>query len=219
MKTILAAAAFAALFALAGCQENDRDTRHGRSGDHRGRMHDNHRHGRAPGDMNPNADRGSSQQGRLAVANVTPSRAATTQPAMNNVRGTVTFTPEGDEAVRVSVEVTGLPPNSTHGFHVHEKGDLSAPDLSSAGAHWDPHGTQRHGGPEDDHKHAGDLGNLTSDGSGKATLNTTLRGVSLNGQNSLVGKSVIIHAKADDLKSQPSGDSGGRIAGGVIEMK
>jgi Cu-Zn family superoxide dismutase len=121
--------------------------------------------------------------------------------------------------VRATVNLTGLPPNSTHGFHIHEKGDLSAPDLASAGSHFNPRGHQ-HGGPSSPMSHAGDLGNVTSDASGNVSTEMTVNGVTVDqGTTGIVGRSVILHAQADDLKTDPSGNSGARIAGGVIEAK
>jgi Cu-Zn family superoxide dismutase len=162
---------------------------------------------------------GANAPGKVAVAMIKPSAAATTQPSNNNVTGTVTFTGLGDHVMAV-VDLKGLAPNSKHGFHIHEKGDLSAPDLSSAGAHFNPTGA-KHGGPDSAAHHAGDLGNVTADAQGNVHTEMHLMGVSLDGggANSIVGRSVIVHAKDDDLKSDPSGNSGGRIAGGVIEMK
>src|SRR5450432_2684957 len=92
---------------------------------------------------------------KVAVATIGPSKAATTQPANNNVTGTVTFTQIGD-SVKVVADVLGLAPNSTHGFHIHDKGDLSAPDLSSAGGHFNP-GHHIHGGPTTSAVHEGDM--------------------------------------------------------------
>jgi superoxide dismutase, Cu-Zn family len=159
--------------------------------------------------------------GKVAVAKLSASKNATTMPAVKNVAGEITFAEAGGR-VRVTGTVTGLVPNSKHGFHIHEKGDLSAADLSSAGAHYDPEKTGHHGGPghADQPMHAGDLGNLQTDALGIAKVDMVLDNVTLDGaKNPIVGKSVIVHAKADDLKTQPSGDSGGRIAGGVIELK
>ena len=151
-----------------------------------------------------------------AVAQVKPSQAATTQPTNNNVTGTVTFTQTGDKLTFVA-DIDGLAPNTVHGFHIHDKGDLSAPDLSSAGGHFNPNHEQ-HGGPDSPHHHLGDLGNLTADANGHAHLEGTVEGATISpGDKSIVGRSVIIHIKADDLKSQPAGNSGARIAGGVIE--
>jgi len=154
---------------------------------------------------------------KTAVATVGPSKASSTQPSQGQVKGTVTFE-QGDSDVKVTVDLTGFPPNTEHGFHIHQKGDLSAPDLSSAGGHFNP-GHKHHGGPDSAEHHAGDMGNLTSDAQGNVKLEITLKDISLNGENGILGKSVIIHAKADDLKSDPAGNSGPRIAGGVIEAK
>jgi Cu-Zn family superoxide dismutase len=156
-------------------------------------------------------------QKTMAVAMIRPAGAAATQPAMGNVTGTAKFTQTDKQTVQMVVDLKGLAPNSTHGIHVHEKGDLTAPDLTSAGPHYDPAMSKQHGGPDSDKRHAGDAGNLQADGKGNAHFELTLSGVSLTGENSLVGRSVIIHEKADDLHSNPSGNSGARIAGGVIE--
>jgi Cu-Zn family superoxide dismutase len=153
----------------------------------------------------------------MAVAMIRPAGAAATQPAMGNVTGTAKFTQTDKSTVQMVVDLKGLAPNSTHGIHVHEKGDLTAPDLTSAGGHYDPAMTKQHGGPDSPKRHGGDAGNLQADAKGNAHLELTLSGVSLTGDNSLVGRSVIIHEKADDLHSNPSGNSGARIAGGVIE--
>ena len=121
--------------------------------------------------------------------------------------------------MRVVANITGLDPNGTHGFHVHEKADLSAPDLTSAGSHFNP-GGHKHGGPDTPQRHAGDLGNLKADAQGTARYDQVIQGLTIGtGPTDVVGKSVIIHAKADDLKTDPSGESGGRIAGGVIKQQ
>jgi superoxide dismutase, Cu-Zn family len=152
-----------------------------------------------------------------AVAVVKPAKAATTQPINNNVTGTVTFT-ESDGKVSFVADIDGLEPNTMHGFHIHDKGDLSAPNLSSAGGHFNPTHEQ-HGGPGSPHHHLGDLGNLEADANGHAHLEGTIADVTLSdGDHCIMNRSVIIHAKPDDLKSQPAGDSGARVAGGVIEL-
>ena len=134
--------------------------------------------------------------------------------AGNKVSGTVTFTEVAD-GVQVHAEITGLTPGN-HGFHVHEFGDCSAADASSAGAHFNPT-NKSHAGPDDPERHVGDMGNVEANGSGKATLEYVDHQISLtNDQQSAIGRSVVVHAKADDLKTQPSGDSGARIACGVI---
>ena len=147
-----------------------------------------------------------------ATATLEPSKA----PGQDNVAGTVRFTAAGN-GVKIHAEVTGLSPNGTHGFHIHEKGDLSAADFASAGAHFNP-GGHKHGGPEGAERHGGDLGNLKADANGKATLDITVEGLTLDeGKTGVIGRSVIVHEKADDLKTDPSGNSGARIAGGVIK--
>ncbi len=151
------------------------------------------------------------ESSKAAVATIRPAAAAKD----TNVRGTVVFTQEAN-GVRVRVELNGVQPNSKHGIHLHQKDDLSSADLKSAGDHFNPAG-KHHGGLMGDEHHAGDLGNITADGSGHATLDTVVRGLSLDGpDNGVVGKSVIIHAGEDDLKTDPSGNSGDRIAGGAI---
>jgi len=131
------------------------------------------------------------------------------------ITGTVTFTSVAD-GVRVVAAIDGLSPGQ-HGFHIHEKGDVSAPDLMSAGGHWNP-GGHKHGGPESAEHHAGDLGNLTADDKGHAHLDEVFKGLTIEGKTGVAGHSVIIHEKADDLKSQPAGDAGKRIAGGEITI-
>src|SRR5256886_1909643 len=132
----------------------------------------------------------------------------------NKVAGTVMFTEEAD-GVRIHAEIKGLTPGK-HGFHVHEFGDCSAADLSSAGAHFNPT-NKPHAGPDDMQRHVGDMGNIEADASGAAKLDYVDHNISLvREQSSVIGRSVVVHAKADDLKTQPAGDSGARIACGVI---
>lgn len=152
-----------------------------------------------------------------AVATISSAGAAATQPSNQHVAGTVTFTQE-KEGVKAVVDLTGLAPGK-HGIHIHQKADISAPDLTSAGGHWDPDGHKQHGGPasEADKRHAGDLGNLEADAGGKAHYEVSIAGVSIGGKNDIVGHSVIVHAKEDDLKSNPAGNAGGRVAGGAIK--
>jgi Cu/Zn superoxide dismutase len=146
----------------------------------------------------------------------TPSKAvAVLHPtAGNKVSGTVTFTEVAD-GVQVRAEISGLIPGN-HGFHVHEFGDCSAADAASAGAHFNP--THKpHAGPDAAERHEGDMGNVQADASGKAKLEYVDHQISLtNDQRSVIGRSVVVHAKADDLKSQPAGDSGARVACSVI---
>jgi Cu-Zn family superoxide dismutase len=157
------------------------------------------------------------EQKPTAVALIRPAGAAATQPSMPKVTGTAKFTQNDSSSVMMVVDLKGLPPNSTHGIHIHEKGDLTAADLSSAGPHYDPAMTKTHGGPDSPKHHAGDAGNIKADDKGNAHLELTLQGVSLTGEDSIIGRSVIVHAGEDDLHSNPAGNSGARIAGGVIE--
>jgi superoxide dismutase, Cu-Zn family len=132
----------------------------------------------------------------------------------NKVSGKVTFTEVAD-GVQIKAEITGLTPGN-HGFHVHEFGDCSAADANSAGAHFNPT-KQPHAGPDANARHVGDMGNIEADASGNAKLDYVDHHISLtNDQRSVIGRSVIVHEKADDLKSQPTGDAGGRVACGVI---
>ncbi len=133
----------------------------------------------------------------------------------SNVKGKVTFTKEGD-MIKVVADIEGLPPGQ-HGFHIHEKGDCSAPDGTSAGGHFNPM-SEPHAGHDAPQRHVGDMGNITADASGKAHIELTDTMMSFEGNNSIIGKSVIVHEKADDLTSQPSGNAGARIACGVIVM-
>jgi Cu-Zn family superoxide dismutase len=133
--------------------------------------------------------------------------------AGNNVTGLVTFSKSGDE-IKVVADVTGLTPGK-HGFHVHEFGDCSSSDGNSAGGHFNPTHKQ-HGAPDASDRHAGDLGNIEADASGKAHLEWSDKVMKLSGADSIVGHSVIVHEKVDDLKTQPTGNAGGRLACGVI---
>jgi len=113
--------------------------------------------------------------------------------------------------------VTGLKPNGEHGFHVHEKGDCSSGDGMSTGGHFNPNG-KAHGKPDAD-DHAGDMPALQSDANGNATANFELKGVSVgSGTTDLVGRGLIVHAAPDDYTTQPTGNSGARIACGVIKL-
>ena len=131
----------------------------------------------------------------------------------SNVEGTVTFTKSGDE-IKIVADVTGLTPGK-HGFHIHEFGDCSSPDGKAAGGHFNP-SNNPHAGHDAELRHEGDMGNLDADSSGKAHLELTDKMMMMSGEKSIIGRGVIVHEKADDLKSQPTGDAGGRLACGVI---
>jgi Cu-Zn family superoxide dismutase len=139
---------------------------------------------------------------------------AVLHPASNSqVMGTITFTKTGD-GMKVVADITGLTPGK-HGFHIHEFGDCSAPDATSAGGHFNPTNNP-HAGHDVEKRHEGDLGNIEADSSGKAHLELTDKLMTMSGAKSIIGRSVIAHEKEDDLKTQPTGNSGGRVACGVI---
>jgi Cu-Zn family superoxide dismutase len=131
------------------------------------------------------------------------------------LHGTASFAEVRGEVV-VTLEVEGAPPGD-HGAHIHEIGDCSAADAMSAGEHWNPD-DHAHGEPGTT-SHLGDLGNLSvdADGTGRLTLRSDKWTVGDGGDYDVVGKAIVIHANEDDLTTQPSGNSGGRIGCGVIE--
>ncbi len=145
-----------------------------------------------------------------------PKAAATLRPTQGNaVTGDVTFTQRGGK-VLVSGEVRGLTPNKEHGFHVHEKGDCSAPDAMSAGAHFNPKNAQ-HGNYAMSPHHAGDMPNLRADANGVARIAWEDDDLTVSlGPASVVGRAVIVHRDPDDYKTQPTGDSGPRLSCGVV---
>ena len=134
------------------------------------------------------------------------------------VSGHLAIRPMGD-GVHIAGEVGGLKPGDTRGFHIHEKGDCSAADASSAGGHFNP-GAQAHGRAGQGAHHAGDTDNIVADARGVARINAHVRGVSLGGgaANDIAGRAVIVHAAADDYTSQPTGNAGARVACGVIQV-
>ena len=134
----------------------------------------------------------------------------------SQVRGSLTLTQVAPDRVRIAGEVAGHSPGPK-GFHIHDKGDCSAPDAMSAGGHFNPGGS-KHGGLTGA-RHAGDIGNIVFDASGKATVNVVAEGITLTqgAANNVVGRAVVVHAAADDLKTDPTGNSGGRVACGVIQ--
>jgi Cu-Zn family superoxide dismutase len=130
----------------------------------------------------------------------------------SKVMGKVTFAKHA-EGVEITAEISGLTPGD-HGFHVHEWGDCSAADGASAGSHYNPSGVP-HGRPDAAERHMGDFGNLTAAADGTVKYSRVDKVMMLNGPNSIIGRSIIIHANPDDF-SQPVGNAGGRIACGVI---
>lgn len=131
----------------------------------------------------------------------------------NTASGVVTFT-KVEGGVRVVVNLVNVPAGD-HGFHIHEYGDCSAPDGTAAGGHFNPT-KMDHAGPMAEKRHVGDLGNVTANAEGKVTLDYVDKHLAFMGANSIIGRGLILHAQPDDLKTQPTGAAGGRIACGVI---
>lgn len=144
---------------------------------------------------------------------VTRAVAALHPTASNTAEGTVWFT-AGSGGVAVKATLKGLAPGS-HGFHVHEFGDCTSADGAAAGGHFNP-AAKPHGAPTDSARHAGDLGNVTAAADGTATLQWTDPSMKLDGPDGVIGHAVILHQNADDLKTQPTGNAGGRVACGVV---
>ena len=157
----------------------------------------------------PAASSASSSTARMAVANLAPASGSL-------VSGKLMLMPMGN-GVHVSGDIGGLAAGSSHGFHIHETGDCSAADASSAGGHFNPTASP-HGKAEAGAHHAGDIDNIVADAGGIAHVNVHVMGVSLGGgaANDIVGRAFVVHAAADDYATQPSGNSGARIACGVI---
>lgn len=132
----------------------------------------------------------------------------------NNAAGSVSFSQQSD-GILIKAEITGLSPGP-HGFHIHEKGDCSSGDGKSAGGHYNPNSVN-HSGPDQSIRHVGDLGNITADDKGNANYERLDTVVSFDGTNNIIGKGVIVHAGTDDLKTQPTGGAGARVACGVIK--
>lgn len=157
------------------------------------------------------AERASTEQDRsIEVAH------ATLSPTEGfDATGTVRFISQQD-GVAIQATLEGLD-QGRHGIHIHENGDCSAADASSAGGHFTPQ-NDPHGAPGDpaSERHRGDLGNLRANANGEAEYNRADDQLTLTGENSIIGKAVVVHAQADDLSTQPSGDAGQRVACGVI---
>jgi Cu-Zn family superoxide dismutase len=156
--------------------------------------------------------------GCAGMGQLADTQTVTLRDANGRTVGTALLTP-ATEGVQVVMNVNGLPAG-THGVHVHMTGQCDPPEFTTAGGHFNPtsrqHGFENPNGP-----HAGDLPNMTVDANGRGTLNGVARGVTLGGSdaNSLRkpgGTALMVHATADDYRTDPSGNSGARIACGVI---
>ncbi len=149
-----------------------------------------------------------------AATDTTPRRALATVKTVDGKEiGTATLLPAGD-GMRLALQVSGLPAGD-HGVHIHAVGKCDGPKFETAGAHWNPrdklHGLENPQGP-----HAGDMPNLTVDEDGNGIVNATLPGTNVEALFDEDGAAVVVHAKKDDQKTDPSGDSGERIACGVL---
>ena len=145
--------------------------------------------------------------GPSAEAKLAPTKGHTTT-------GTAVFRQRGHD-VEVTAHVAGLTPGA-HGFHIHDKGDCSAPDASSAGPHFNPAGAP-HGRAGAGAHHAGDMPNIKADAKGVAKIDQLVAGVTLAaGANGAAGRALVVHRDPDDYSSQPAGNAGPRFACGVI---
>jgi Cu-Zn family superoxide dismutase len=155
----------------------------------------------------------STSRGQAAAPAVTRAVCVMQPTKGNSVTGVLWFdtTPGG---VHIHGTISGLAPGSVHGFHIHVYGDLSSPDGTAAGGHFNPT-HQIHGGPGSGPHMAGDLGNVTADGSGSAAVDMTSPDISISdGDNAVIGRSVVVHTSQDDLT--PKANPGARIGIGVI---
>lgn len=146
-----------------------------------------------------------------AEANLSPASASL-------VSGRVALVPQAD-GVHITGVIGGLPRGKQAAFHVHEKGDCSAVDASSAGGHFNP-AAQPHGRAGSGAHHAGDMDNVQANDEGVANVDVHLHGVTLGGgaANDIAGRALVVHADADDYHSQPAGNAGARVACGVIRV-
>lgn len=148
----------------------------------------------------PTADQNVSQNAPVAPEPKTPAE---------KVQMDATFKKVSD-GVEARIHITGLSPNSKHGLHIHEKGECTEPDFKSAGDHFNPQ-SKNHGAPGDTTSHLGDLGNIIADSNGSYSGVLKIKNATSSGPMSLLNRSLIVHEKTDDLKTQPSGDSGNRL--------
>ena len=154
--------------------------------------------------------------GRMIQAPVVTKAVCVLMPVGDaDVKGTITFERVDDSKVKVTGEITGLEPGE-HGFHVHQFGDATdMQEGKSAGSHMDVGDESPHGKPTEAERHTGDLGNVTANEDGVATVDMTDEVISLNGAHSILGRGLVVHAKPDDF-GQPTGNAGARVSLGVI---
>jgi Cu-Zn family superoxide dismutase len=130
----------------------------------------------------------------------------------SKVKGVVTFTKTAD-GIHVHGEISGLTPGE-HGFHVHEFGVWNE-DGMATGGHFNPTGAP-HADHDSPKRHVGDMGNIKADENGNAVVDLDDTQMSFDGPTSILGRGLVVHEKADDLKTQPSGNAGGRLAVAII---
>lgn len=147
-----------------------------------------------------------------AVANMAPASGSL-------VSGRLQVMTMGANALHIAGDIGGLEPGSSHGFHIHEHGDCSAADATSAGGHFNPTGSA-HGRMDDGPHHGGDIDNIVANAQGVARVNVHIPGLTLGSgaANDVAGRAIIVHADPDDYASQPSGNAGKRVACGVITL-
>jgi Cu-Zn family superoxide dismutase len=146
-----------------------------------------------------------------------PSALAVLEPTQGSaLRGAVDFVRKG-ESVLVTANLSGLEPNSTHGIRIHENGDCTSRDGSSAGEDFDP-ASSNHGSSSGSIPHGGDLGSLTADSQGNVMATIEVDGAIAfgTGTDSIVGRGLVVHANPEHLEAQATGNSGARLACGVI---
>ncbi len=146
----------------------------------------------------------------VAMADLQPTKDST-------VKGSIRFTVV-DGRLHASGDISGLKPGSEHGFHIHEKGDCSAPDGTSAGGHFNP-GDAQHGSIDAAAHHGGDMPNIVADAQGNAHVDGPVSSNVNAGKGDgfdIIGRGLIVHADPDDYHSQPTGNAGARLACAVI---
>lgn len=212
LRRLVGAGLLSGALALAGCSSDadapsSEPTEGGEHAHHEG--HGDHEHGHAEGEAHEHDHGEGHEHAAAAVAEMGPTEG-------NTVEGTVRFEPIGHDGVKVNIDLVGFEPGTTHAIHVHEVGDCSAPDGTSAGGHYNP-GGHDHGLPGTEPRHAGDMGNITADANGEVHVERTFDNFSIDHHTApVLGRGVIVHIAEDD-GGQPTGNAGARLACGVIE--